>query len=226
MANVINAPRLLSNPLFHLQRHPTGTSRASPLIKRGDLWTSAGILKLARFYAMLRLCVLSTSNSKLLSGLTDFWHATFGYRKVRTKCARQTMNFFGNSSPYLGLSSGKNLSRSMLLITRRSQRQLFIESKSVIHSGSAPVQAQPRNKLNFGFFEENVAYQAFMSASGRWRHCRSCSIHLSGLFRWRSGRIGLDAGTVTASRSTLQRLMLPYKLCWGALLKSNGRLGR
>ena len=47
---------------------------------------SGGILKLARFYAMLRLCVLSTSNSMvvLLSGLTDFSGATFGYRKART----------------------------------------------------------------------------------------------------------------------------------------------
>ena len=33
------------------------------------------------------------------------------------------------------------------------------------------------------------------------------------VFRWRLGRIGVDAGAGTVSRSTLQRLMPPYKLC-------------
>ena len=103
-ANVFNASRLLSNPfpLFQVQWHPSGTSRASPLIKHGDLWTSAGIVQLARFHAMLRLCVLSTSNSMVLpSGLADFSHATFSYGKARTMNNEILWKFFTIPRPIL-----------------------------------------------------------------------------------------------------------------------------
>ena len=108
------------------------------MINRGDLWTSGGILKLARFYAMLRLCVLPTSNTMALLKWTGWFFVT--PPSVIERRTGRTMKFFTIPGP---IYPQVNFIR-FNVITRRSNPQLLIEAKA-IHSGSAPLQVQPIN---------------------------------------------------------------------------------